>query len=190
VITGRVSLAVLLLAAHGCSPEAPSGIGGQTTGGPRAGPKPTQALQDEIAAHDRMLFAAVFEECDTAALGNLVTHDFEMYHDKGGLTARSGKEFVDAIAGMCARQKTGEDYRARRELVAMKVYPLNNYGAVQVGEHRFYQLLPGKPDKLVEAALFTHVWKQDATGWKVSRVLSYDHRLDGEVPDVSDDEDD
>jgi hypothetical protein len=114
-----------------------------------------------------------------ALLATLVTEDFEMYHDKGGLIATSGAQFVKSIEGMCARRKTGEDYRARRELVAgsMKVYPLNNYGAVQVGEHRFYQLLPGKPEKLVEVALFTQVWKKGAGSWKLARVLSYDHRL-------------
>lgn len=54
---------------------------------------------------------------------------------------------------------------------------MSPYGAIQVGEHRFYQLLPGKPEKLVEIALFTHVWKKDAKGWRVSRVLSFDHKL-------------
>ena len=145
----------------------------------RAGPAPTQALTDEIAAADKALFAAVFDTCDTAGLAKMVTDDFEMFHDKGGRTATSGEQFTKAIEGMCARQKTGEDYRARRELVAasLKVYPLNNYGAVEVGEHRFYKLTPGKPEQLVEISLFTQVWKKEASGWKLARVLSYDHRL-------------
>ena len=145
----------------------------------RAGPAPTQQLTDEIAAADKALFAAVFDTCDTAKLATLVADDFEMFHDKGGLTSTSGGQFVKAIEGMCARQKTGEDYRARRELVpgSLKVYPLNNYGAVEVGEHRFYKLMPGKPEQLVEVALFTQVWKKDAGGWKLARALSYDHRL-------------
>jgi ketosteroid isomerase-like protein len=144
-----------------------------------AGPVPTQQLTDEIAAADQALFAAFFDRCDVPALSAMVTDDFEMYHDKGGLVADSGKKFITNIEGTCARQKTGEDYRARRELVpgSLKVYPLNNYGAIEVGEHRFYQLLPGKPEKLVEVALFTHVWKKEAGGWKLARVLSYDHRL-------------
>lgn len=169
----------LLAAAQGCSPMQPPNAVTESGGGPRAGPKPTQALYDEIAAQDRILFASVFDTCDTVTLATVVTDDFEMYHDKGGLTATSGAQFVKAIEGMCERQKAGVDYRARRELVAgsMRVYPLANYGAIQVGEHRFYQLLPGKPEKLVEIALFTHVWKKDAKGWRVSRVLSYDHKL-------------
>jgi ketosteroid isomerase-like protein len=167
----------LILLLQGCAgspvPDANQG------GGPRAGPRPTQALYDEIAARDRELFGAVFDRCDTKTLATLVTDDFEFYHDKGGLTAKSGAEFVGSIERMCARQKSGEDYRARREVVpgTMKVYPLANYGAVQVGEHRFYRLFPDKPEKLVEVALFTMVWKKEENGWKLARVLSYDHRL-------------
>jgi ketosteroid isomerase-like protein len=144
-----------------------------------AGPVPTKQLTDEVAAADAALFAAFFDRCDIAALNTMVTDDFEMYHDKGGLVADSGKKFIGNIEGTCARQKTGEDYRARRELVpgSLRVYPLNNYGAIETGEHRFYQRLPGKPEKLVEVALFTHVWKKEAGGWKLARVLSYDHRL-------------
>lgn len=144
-----------------------------------AGPVQTQALTHEIAAADLALFAAFFDRCDLAALKGMVTDDFEMFHDKNGYMTKSGQEFLDGIAGTCARQKTGEDYRARRELVpgSLKVYPLNDYGAVEVGVHRFYQLLPGKPEKLVEVSQFTHVWKKDERGWKIARVLSYDHRL-------------
>jgi hypothetical protein len=109
----------------------------------------------------------------------MVTDDFEMFHDKNGYMTKSGKEFLDGIKGTCARQKTGEDYRARRELVpgTLKVYPLNDYGAIETGVHRFYQLLPGKPEKLVEVSQFTHVWKKEDGVWKLARALSYDHRL-------------
>ena len=145
----------------------------------RAGPVATKELHDEIAAVDRMLFDAVFNTCDTQALAGLVTDDFEMFHDKGGLVSTSGAQFVENIKGMCERQKTGEDYRARRELVegSLEVYPLDNYGAVEVGVHRFYKKIEGQPDKLVEIARFTQVWKKEASGWKLARVVSYDHKL-------------
>jgi hypothetical protein len=29
----------------------------------------------------------------------------------------------------------------------LHVYPLSDYGAVEVGEHRFFQLLPGKRER-------------------------------------------
>lgn len=148
-------------------------------GAQKAGPVATKELFKEIAEQDRMLFDAVFNTCDVQALSGLVTDDFEMYHDKGGLVSTSGAQFVENIRGMCERQKTGEDYRARRELVegTLEVYPLNNYGAVEVGVHRFYKKTEGQPDKLVEIARFTQVWKKEASGWKLARVVSYDHKL-------------
>lgn len=145
----------------------------------RAGPAQTQAMHDEIVAADLALFSAFFDRCDVESLKTMVSDDLEMFHDKNGYMTKSGKEFIDGIASTCARQKTGEDYRARRELVpgTLEVYPLNNYGAVEIGVHRFYQLLPGKPEKLVEVSQFTHIWKKEDSGWKLARVLSYDHKL-------------
>lgn len=144
-----------------------------------AGPAPTQALTEEIRAADAALFSAFFDRCDIPALTNLIADDFEMIHDKGGMIAATKAEMIAGFEKTCARQKTGEDYRARRELVAesLKVYPVNKFGAIEIGEHKFYQLLPGKPEKLVEVALFTQVWKKEESGWKLARVLSYDHRL-------------
>lgn len=149
------------------------------TAQPRPGPAPTKELTDEIAAQDLAFFDALFNKCDVEALGARVTEDFEFYHDKHGLTATSRAQFVESIRKMCERQKTGEDYRARRELVegTLEVYPLNNYGAVQIGVHRFYQKIEGQPEKLVEISKFTNLWKKDKDGWKMSRVLSYDHKL-------------
>jgi ketosteroid isomerase-like protein len=143
------------------------------------GPTATKELFDELAEKDRVLFDAMFNRCDVTALGDLVTDDFEFYHDKGGLIASSRTQFVESVARLCERQKSGVDYRARRELVegSLEVYPLNNYGAVQIGTHRFYRKTEGQPDKLVEIARFTHVWKKDGNGWRIARVLSYDHKL-------------
>ncbi|HSK80348.1 MAG TPA: nuclear transport factor 2 family protein [Thermoanaerobaculia bacterium] len=147
------------------------------TAQPRSGPAVTQELIDEITEKDRVFFDALFNKCDVETVGAMVTEDFEFYHDKGGMTASSRAQFVDSIREMCERQKTGVDYRARRELVSQEVYPLNNYGAVQVGVHRFYQKLEGNGEKLVEIAKFTNLWKKEGDAWRMSRVLSYDHKL-------------
>jgi hypothetical protein len=71
------------------------------------------------------------------------------------------------------------DFRARRELVkgSMAVYPLNNYGAVETGRHDFYAIEVGKPDRMTESAQFLHLWKKDGDHWKLTRVVSYDHKL-------------
>ena len=145
----------------------------------RAGPAASQALSDEIAAADKSLFDAVFNSCDVKAVRELVADDFEFYHDKDGLSEKSGAQFVDDIAKHCERIEKGVDFRARRELVkgTMAVYPLNNYGAVETGRHDFYAIEDGKPDRMTESAQFLQVWKNDNGQWKLARVVSYDHQL-------------
>ena len=138
--------------------------------------KPTsRQLFEELAVKDSELFDTIFNKCNIERLGELITEDFEFYHDKSGQVAKSGKEFVDSIRNLCERQKTGLDYRARRVLVrnSLTVYPLNNYGAIQMGVHRFYPLIKGKSN---EVAKFTHLWKKENGEWRLARVLSYDHK--------------
>jgi Domain of unknown function (DUF4440) len=145
----------------------------------RAGPQATTQLTADITAKDHELFAAVFDTCDADKLRSMVTDDLEFFHDKDGLSETSGAKFADDIRQHCERIKTGVDFRARREIVAgsIEVYPLNNYGAVETGVHRFYAIVPGKPDRLTETAQFLHVWKNDGGQWKLARVISYNHTL-------------
>lgn len=145
----------------------------------RAGPKTTAQLREAILAQDQALFAAVFDQCDADKVRALVTDDLEFFHDKDGLSETSGAHFAESIRQHCERVKNGVDFRARRELVreSLKVFPLNNYGAVETGEHRFYAIGQGKADQLTETAQFLHIWKNDNGTWKLARVVSYGHDL-------------
>lgn len=140
---------------------------------------PTAEVFDALAARDQELFAALFDRCDADHLATMVVDDLEFYHDKGGLTDQSAESFIAGIREMCEGQRTGRNYRARRELVpgTLELYMINNYGAVQMGEHRFYKLTPGKPEELVETGRFINLWKNENGVWKLARVISYDHRL-------------
>jgi hypothetical protein len=145
----------------------------------RAGPASTRALTEQIAAQDKALFDAVFGSCDLAVLEKLVADDFEFFHDKDGLSEKSGAQFLEDMRKHCERIAQGTDFRARRELVpgTLAVYPLNNYGAVETGRHDFYAVEEGKPDRKTESAQFLHIWKNDHGTWKLARVVSYDHQL-------------
>ena len=147
----------------------------QTQGAPAASPELVATLQ----ARDAAFFAAFFDRCDPAAVRSMITDDMEFFHDKGGLVATSGDAFVKDFAGHCERLKTGEDFASRRELVpgSVSVFVLNNYGAMTMGEHRFFKLTPGKPDEMTETGRFIILWKNDNGVWKMARVVSYDHRL-------------
>lgn len=174
-LLGAPFLGLLLLAVHAvplrAADEAPIHL---TPGAPPASPEVTAAL----AELDRELFEAVFS-CKLEALPRLVADDLEFLHDKGGRVAGSGKEFIAQVTAGCARQAAGTDFRARRELVpgSMSVYLLAHYGAMQMGTHRFYAVVAGKPDRLTESGRFIDVWRQDGATWKLARVISYDHHL-------------
>jgi hypothetical protein len=137
-------------------------------------PEMVKALEER----DRALFDAVFG-CKPDLLVPMVADDFEFLHDKHGMTATSGAQFIASIRDMCEGQKTGRNFRARRELVpgTMTTHALNKYGAMQMGTHRFYALQAGKPDQLTETGRFIDVWKQEGGVWKLARVISYDHVL-------------
>jgi ketosteroid isomerase-like protein len=144
-----------------------------------AGPRPSDALTDEIRRNDARFFEAFFIACDVDTVAAMVTDDFEFFHDKNGRNTTSGKQFVTDMRAMCERRRIGEDFTARRELVdgSLQVYPLNNYGAIEIGVHRFYRTYPdGRAEEPTEIAKFTQVWKRDGDTWRVARVLSYDHQ--------------
>ncbi|MEL1266162.1 nuclear transport factor 2 family protein [Pseudoxanthomonas putridarboris] len=137
-----------------------------------------EQLHETIRAKDVALFRAVFDTCDTALLATLVTDDLEFYHDRGGVTARSGKEFVDGVAKGCAGREAPDSWRSRRELVAdsLRVYPVPGHGAMEIGTHKFYERQGDGPEKYAGVAEFSQVWRYEDGQWRVSRILSYAHR--------------
>lgn len=126
----------------------------------RSGP-----LHDELAGMDAVLFDAAFVTCDAGKFRALFTEDAEFYHDKAGAS------FGEAVKTMksCPR-----DNGVTRTLVpsSLEVYPMQGYGAVQIGRHVFAK--KGEPGS--EEAKFVHLWKREAGGWRLARVLSFDHR--------------
>jgi len=169
----RLSLAgLLLLACAGVRAGEPPKAEIHLT--PGAAP-PSPEVVAALAEKDRQLFDAVFG-CKLDVLATLVADDFEFIHDKWGRTADSGAAFMQGMRDNCKAQETGLNFRARRELVegSLHVYMLNGFGAMQMGEHRFYAL---QPDRLTEAGKFIDVWRQIDGDWKLARVISYDHQL-------------
>ena len=141
----------------------------------QASPHSGRNLDAELADMDSIVFANVYT-CNSSKNETFFTDDIEFYHDKGGLT-KSRKTLVEELRNnFCGEGKT----KLRRELIkgSMQVYPVNNYGAVQMGDHRFYVTENGK-EVLSGVAKFIHVWKYDNGQWRISRVFSYDHNAPG-----------
>ena len=137
----------------------------------------TQQQIDLVQEADSNLFAAIFDDCNTSNLENMLTEDFEFYHDKWGQVAQSANEFISGISANCEAQKNGHNPRAKRilDVDASLFFPITNYGVLQNGSHDFYQMKDGS-FQFTERAQFSHLWKFENEKWKLSRVISYDHK--------------
>lgn len=130
-------------------------------------------LYDELARMDSVLFDAAFVACDTQRINAILAEDIEFYHDKNGLQSGGQvRETFQRMADNCPRENG-----VSRELVpgSLQVYPMQDYGAIQMGSHRF--ITRGAP--AITVARFVHLWKMAPDGsWRLTRVLSFDHRTD------------
>jgi hypothetical protein len=135
------------------------------------------ALTEAVRARDAELFDLVFLRCDPDRLRTMVTGDFEMYHDRDGVVARSADTFVADYARSCRERQAPNAWRSRRELVAgsLNVHPVPGYGAIEDGVHVFYERQGDGPERLVGRARFTQIWALTPDGWRLARVLSYAH---------------
>lgn len=124
------------------------------------------ALRREIERADSTMFAA-YNAHDGDQLGKFFAPDLEFYHDTGGLLT-----WTQAMAGLVSTFTHSPDIR--RTLVGpIEVYPIRDYGAIEVGVHQFCHRENGRQE--CGTFKFTHVWRRTANGWQVSRAVSYDH---------------
>ncbi len=70
------------------------------------------------------------------------------------------------------------DRKLRRELVSgsLEVYPIKDFGAVEIGIHRFYSTEKGQKEQLSSEAKFIHLWHKMDGKWKISRIISFGHQ--------------
>lgn len=137
--------------------------------------KPTEEEQT-IRALDSA-FWETYNTCNVEAMSKYFTDDIEFYHDKGGKMNGLDEFLAASKKNLCS----DENFRLRREPVAgtVQYYPMKgdgkSYGAILSGQHVFYILQKGKSPRLDGLARFTHLWVMTESGWKMSRILSYDH---------------
>jgi hypothetical protein len=147
-----------------------------TVAGPLSAEGPAQEPSAAVLQRDAVFWKA-YNDCDVKSMGEFFTDDVEFYHDRGGITLGLAG-LVGTIRDNLCRNP---EWRLRRQAVdgTVRVFPLNKdntvYGAVLSGEHLFFILEKGKPERLDGRARFTHLWLAKDGVWKMSRILSYDH---------------
>lgn len=130
-----------------------------------------------VILHRDSLFWQAYNSCNVEAMQRFFTDDMEFYHDRGGSTAGLDAFTANTRKGICG----SDTIHIRREAIAgtVQVFPMRKsgvvYGAILIGDHRFYVKAGSKPEFLDGQAKFTHLWLLKDGAWKMSRVLSYDH---------------
>ncbi|MGZ5189428.1 MAG: nuclear transport factor 2 family protein [Flavisolibacter sp.] len=124
----------------------------------------SKELHDSIVRMDSLFFDS-YNNCKLDVFESFISEDLEFYHDRGGLsTSKPG--LVEAIKNNICGKVT-------RELLAgsIEVYPIPNYGAIELGVHRFHnnQEKDKGPSRFSK---FVQIWHNENGKWKLSRVVS------------------
>jgi hypothetical protein len=155
-----IALSTLILG--GCAHRAPAVP--VSADGLRSG-----ALFDELARMDGILFDASFASCDAAKANAIFADDVEFYHDEAGLSVgEQVRENTRRLSASCPSTRG-----VTRSIVpgSLRVFPIEGYGAVQMGAHRFDE----RGASTSTLTRFVHVWRLQDGQWRLTRVLSLDH---------------
>ncbi|MBW1294804.1 nuclear transport factor 2 family protein [Aquimarina litoralis] len=135
----------------------------------------TSNLYKTIAKMDSLYFAAQ-NLCDLETYASFLSEDFEFFHDVAGYTASKDDEIKDMTVFCGEEQRSRQPLR--RELIkgSLKVYPMQNFGALEFCDHKFYLQIPDGTEKVIGSGKLTAVWKMINKKWKLTRVISYDHQ--------------
>lgn len=138
-------------------------------------------LYDEIFKMDSLMFSTAQKDCDLESYEYYLAEDFEYFHDKGGFTQSKEAEMADMAIFCGDEQRTRQPLR--RELIksTLKVFPMDNYGALEFCDHIFYLQINDGTEKVIGSGRMAALWKVENGEWKVARIISYDHQPLAEI---------
>ena len=174
-----LSIFLLLLGCQASPSEVDGTFTDQKATQPGLSAMEDQELYRTILSMDSLFFDVAYNQCDTLLGKELISNDFEFYHDKGGALLNT----TDALASdIMIQDLSWIGKQTMRKLVpeSLKVFPLYEneklYGALQSGDHHFFSVEDKQPKELKVKAKFIHLWILEDGKWKLSRVISYDHQ--------------
>ncbi|WP_273020001.1 nuclear transport factor 2 family protein [Oceanicaulis sp. UBA2681] len=122
-------------------------------------------LLETVIALDAQVFEA-FNSCDGEGFGAYIADGIEFYHDVDGLILDRAALIEAVNTSICG------NFQRQLTPGSIEVWPVPGYGAIQTGWHAFINYGADEPHG---QGRFLHVWRQDADGWKLTRIVSYDH---------------
>jgi hypothetical protein len=123
----------------------------------------SRELYDEIVDLDSIFFNA-YNGCNLELIDTLISDDIEFYHDLGGLST-SKKQIIEGLKNNIC----GKVSRVLQK-GSIEVYPIYNYGAIEMGKHDFYN--HAEKNKTDHYTKFVHIWQKNKGQWKLTRVIS------------------
>jgi hypothetical protein len=141
---------------------------GKTMKAIRISSKPYE-LYDTILHLDSLMYS-FYNSRNYEKFKSFFSPDLEFYHDLTGKT-----DFNDNLK--IFKTNFAKSTIMRRELLkgSLEIYPINNFGAIEIGTHNFFQTDSGQSEKLVAQPKFIHIWKKVNNNWTITKIISYDH---------------
>ena len=105
-----------------------------------------------------------YNSCDMKTQEEIYDENLEFFHDKGGLSTSKSDLLKALKENICNKVK--------RTLIkgSVEVYPIKDYGAIQMGYHKFYN--KQEPNAKSIPSKFVVVWKNKNNRWKITKVIS------------------
>jgi hypothetical protein len=120
-------------------------------------------LYSQIDSMDKVFFDA-YNACDIEKQASIFSDSIEFFHDKAGL--------INSKSAILKATKENICGKVTRYIIpgSIEVYPINNYGAVEIGFHRFYN--NKEPNAESKPSKFIIIWKNENENWKITKVVS------------------
>jgi hypothetical protein len=120
-------------------------------------------LYHQIDSMDKVFFDA-YNTCNIEKQEAIYSDSIEFFHDKAGLINSKSEIIQGTRNNICGK--------VTRYLIprSIEVYPINNYGAVEIGFHRFYN--NQEPDAESKPSKFIIIWKRENENWRITKVIS------------------
>ncbi len=120
-------------------------------------------LYHQIDSMDKVFFDA-YNTCNIEKQEAIYSDSIEFFHDKNGLINSKSELIKGTRNNICGK--------VTRYIIpgSIEVYSINNYGAVEIGFHRFYN--NQEPDAESKPSKFIIIWKKEEANWRITKVIS------------------
>lgn len=120
-------------------------------------------IYNEIVKMDSIFFNA-YNTCDIKKQAKIYNEKLEFFHDKTGVSTSKLEILKATEKNICGK--------VTRKLISnsIEVYPISNYGAVEIGYHQFIN--KQENNKTSNPSKFIIIWKKDNSQWTITKVIS------------------